>query len=185
MSCPSDGLKPLQTSALRPGHWVIALDERLARVKGDGSAIAGIPAVAQIVSTVVVIDPRHRCCTNCLTSIRATGQPNRTNNLQTGTVAALRQTSLGDCRCGTRDPGHSSRGNGHRRFGDRYTPLAVARCLYWYKPVYQPKQDTHHNQNYDYLEVKASTDLFSLQVDTPAWGVAPDFCVEPNPASAV
>src|ERR1700737_3935703 len=56
------------------------------------------------------------------------GQPDRTNNPRTGSGDDRRHTSRGDCRCGTRAPGRSSRGNGHPEHGSRCTPRVAARC---------------------------------------------------------
>src|SRR5579859_4733478 len=55
------------------------------------------------------------------------GQPNRTNSRRSGNGDARQNTSREDCRYGTRDPGHSSCGNGHPEHGSRCNRRVAAR----------------------------------------------------------
>jgi hypothetical protein len=63
-----------------------------------------------------------------LTSILATGQPNRTKSPRTESGDPRQHTSQGDCRFGTRDPGHSRHGNGHLERGSRCNRRVAAKC---------------------------------------------------------
>ena len=63
-----------------------------------------------------------------MTSILATGRPNRTKNHRTESGDPRQHTSQGDCRFGTRDSGHSRHGNGHPERGSRYNRRVAAKC---------------------------------------------------------